>query len=136
MTTKTKTPVAGIVATLIVAGIALALIGKLPVRPRTDPDAPRQVSLTAIWNPSPRTEGVALRVTIGGVPTEDLVANTAPFTRGYAVPKGTRVEIYARLQGDHRAELGCSIAVNGVQLVTEHKPKAGPADPVACWLNV
>lgn len=131
MTTKTH-PVRNFLATMAVIA---ALVALAPLVLKTGGDG-HPVTVTAIWNPSPRTEGVALRITVGGVPQLDVVATVAPVVRSYTVPRGTRVEIYARLQGDHRAELGCSISVDGAEVVNEFKKSAGPTEPVACWLNV
>lgn len=138
MSTGTKKN--SLIPTLVVIGLVLAGLSALkgfPInKPTTDRYAPRKVVVSAIWNPSPRPEGVAMRITVGGVSKEDAVATVAPVTRSYLVERGTRVEIYVRLQGEHRAELGCSIMVDGTTMITEHKDKAGPTDPLACWLVV
>lgn len=75
------------------------------------------VQLTAIWDPSPRREGVQIYVFIGGelLPDHPIFKQAAPSHHAQAVKKGTPVEIHAKLVGADTALVGCSISINGLE---------------------
>ncbi len=116
-----------VVAVLLVVG-ALAS-GKLPTRKKMGDE--RLVTVTALWTPSPLPQGslVRIHVEVGGL-KDDTVRETAPFSQTYTVLKGDRVYIHAAMRNvGGKRWLGCSIAVNGVETVSNYSEID---EPVAC----
>lgn len=116
---------------IVVAGVlavaGLASTGKLKLPTRKTWDDERLVTVTAIWTPSPLAVPALARIHIEvGSIADDTVRETAPYQQTYTVMKGERVFIRATLRGWNGERLiGCSIAVNGVEMVSDHKRGTG-----------
>lgn len=98
----------------------------------------RHVTVSAIWTPSPRAAGhdVRIETNIGGT-KDTTLRNTAPFSQTYTVLKGDRVDVTAVIRsGPEGTLLGCSIAVNGTEVVSDHKNNVAVNVPVHCWVVV
>jgi len=129
--------VTGLVLTIIIAAVIYTGLPQLITWSTKDKTKPRAVTVGAIWEPSPREPGgVAILTLVEG---QGQIQNktTAPFIQSFSVTQGTRVEIRAKLVGPGKVKLlGCSISLNGAEMVREHVPNATSADEVTCWVVV
>ena len=129
------------VPTLVVAALVVAAVGyfgsKGPTGRDRDDDQ-RNVGLYGTWDPSPRTDGVQVVITVAGSLKVDKTETVAPFARTYPAKKGDRVEIKLTfLRNPHvqdlKGFLGCSITVDGREDVHEYNQTSAPNDPLICW---
>lgn len=132
-----RSKVTGIVLTLVFAAVIWTGLPQLIRWSTDDPGKPRAVTVSAIWEPSPRLPGgVAILALVEG---QGTIQNrtAAPFIQSFSVNQGIRVEIRAKLVGPGPSALvGCSISVNGAEIVREHKKNATSADEITCWIVV
>jgi len=128
MTTQTHRGISGgtiVVVAGILAVAGLFATGKLPTRKTWDDE--RLVTVSAIWTPSPLPVPslVRIHVEVGSI-NDDTIRETAPWSQTYTVLKGERVFITAAMRGWSGERLiGCSIAVNGVEVAQDHKKGTG-----------
>ena len=135
---KTKT---NMVPTLVVAALIVAAVGYFGSRGpiwRNQGDDQRHIGLYGTWNPSPRTDGVQVVITVAGSLEFDQIETVAPFGRTYPAKKGDRVEIKLTFLKnphvqDRKGFLGCSITVDGREDVHEYNQTSAPNDPLICW---
>lgn len=136
MTTKTKMS-GGTIAGIVVILALASLVGLNRWSTPTDKlqGDERHVTVSAIWTPSPRAGGHDVRIEVRIDEIHDVtLRNTAPFSQTYTVVKGQRVEVSAVVRaGPSATLLGCSIAVNGTEVVSDHRNNAGVGEIVDCW---
>lgn len=139
---STKTKASSVFFTVVLAGVVLvafSLFGN-PLKPREGNDEAREVTFTATWLPSPREgrSAVDIWLTVNGKQIGSAPFNTAPFSRTFPAKKGQRAEIRMTLSGPAVSTfMGCSIAVNGVEVVNEHlDQQLKTGQTLVCWTAV
>lgn len=134
MSTKTRGSSIGTVTTVIVALLIAGTVFKVwPPKPRVPGSKENPiVQFSAIWTPSPRPKGVFILVTVGGVVMHEGMDTVAPFMRTFEAKRGQYLEIRSTLGPGGESFLGCSITVNGLEVVNDHYDKAKPDSRLTC----